>query len=353
MIKIYKKAKDVPYNETDVFLHFTGNIFGIGCSTFNDEAIKKIMTLKGRNEKKGFIVLFASLEQAKKYQLPQLRSKKIVSFLGQYLPGNLTTLLEIDNRQFTNVCMFNKIAFRIPRTRVLREFINRIGAPVLSTSINVAGQPFCSDLNTLHKDYSDWFDYGLYDPSEPAESPIPSTIIEFDETWKKLKFLREGSIPFAEIEESWNKPLIQFVCVGNICRSPLAEYYVRGRLIKEEMPFETASSGLLEGRRMISEHSKYILDSNQIPVKNRASVTIDAATVSRSMLLICMSKDIKDDLIKKYPEASEKAFTFAEFTDNKADIDDPYGLEAEAYNKAWNLIRQYTEPLLKKLKEMY
>jgi len=352
MIKIYKKAKDIPYVETDVFLHFTGNIFGIGCSAFNEVAIKKILMLKKRPEKKGFIVLFSSLEQAKKSMLPQLRNKKILSFLNQYLPGNLTSLLDTNDRQFLSICVENKIAFRIPKTKTLRDFINRIGTPILSTSINIAGEPFCNDLDTLHKDYLNWFDYGLYNPLEPAGDPLPSTIIEFGESHKDVKCIREGSISFAEIKESWTSPLIQFVCVGNICRSPLAEYYVRKRFETENLPFLTASCGLLENTQIISEHSKYILETNKIPIGKRVSIQINDSIISRSLLLICMSKDIKKHLITKYPEVIDKTFTFAEYVNGKTDIEDPYGLDFEEYEKVWQLIKQYTEPLIQKLKEL-
>ena len=349
MIKIFKTPKDIPFNDTDVFLHFTGNIFGIGCSAFNDEAINKILKLKQRNEKKGFIVLFSSIEQARKYSIPLLKNRKVVSLLNQYLPGNLTALLEIENRQFDAVSVNRKIAFRIPRTKVLRDFINRIGTPILSTSINIAGQPYCTDLNTLHEQYSHWFDYGLYNAAEPADEPKPSTILDFDEYGKQVKCLREGSIPFAEIQEAYDRPLIQFVCIGNICRSPLAEYYVRKKIDELGLPFTTASCGLFDESRVISEHSKFILDTNKIPIGKRMSITIDGIIVRKSLILICMSKDIKKYVITKFPEAAEKTYTFAEFTNNKQDIDDPYGLEFEQFEKVWRQIKQYTEPLIETL----
>ena len=349
MIKIFKTPKDIPYKDTDVFLHFTGNIFGIGCSAFNNEAINKILKLKQRNEKKGFIVLFSSLEQAKKYQIPQLKNRKIVSLLNQYLPGNLTTLLEIENRQFDAVSTNRKIAFRIPRTKVLRDFINRIGTPILSTSINIAGEPYCTDLNTLHEKYGNWFDYGLYNPNEPADEPKPSTILDFDDSGKNVKCLREGSIPCSEILESWTQPLIQFVCIGNICRSPLAEYYIRKKIEELQLPFNISSCGLCDEPRLISEHSKFILDTNKIPIGKRYSIKIDEIIVRKSLLLICMSKDIKKYVITKYPEAVEKTFTFAEYTNNKQDIDDPYGLEFEQFEKVWRQIKQYSEPLIETL----
>ena len=202
MIKIYKNPNEFDFKETDVFLHFTGNIFGIGCSAFNEDAINKILQLKHRDANKGFITLFSSLNQAEKHVLPQLKNIKVSSLLNHFYPGNLTAILETEDNRFEKVWLNNKIGIRIPTSKVLRDFIDKIAHPIVSTSINVSGNPFCTDLNVLHKEFSDWFDWGLYDEDEPAEQPLPSTVIDFaSET--EIKCLREGSIPFSTISEFW------------------------------------------------------------------------------------------------------------------------------------------------------
>jgi len=197
MIKIYKNYDEIDFNSSEVFLHFTGNIFGIGCSAFDESAINRILELKHRDANKGFIVLFASLEQAMNHQLPQLSNSKIKALLEEFCTGNLTAILKTDDNRFKNVWLNNKIGIRIPTSKILRDFINKTGNPIVSTSINVSGNPFCTDLNVLHTEFADWFDWGLYDEDEPADKPQPSTVIDFVEGDSiELKCLREGSIPF-------------------------------------------------------------------------------------------------------------------------------------------------------------
>ena len=81
MIKIFKTEKEIDEKPDDVFLHFTGNIFGIGCSAFSQNAIDKIIKLKHRDENKGFILLFSSMEQLKKYKFPGL----LVQYFEKYI----------------------------------------------------------------------------------------------------------------------------------------------------------------------------------------------------------------------------------------------------------------------------
>ena len=291
MIKIFKSAKEIDFKANDVFLHFTGNIFGIGCSAFSENAINRILELKNRDAHKGFILLFSSLEQLKRYKFPQLERSRIYSLLNQYIPENLTTILYTEDTCFEKIWLNQKVALRIPKSRVLRDFIDKIGHPIVSTSINVSGQTFCTDINSLHQDFSDWFDYGLYNENEKSDLPLPSTlldIIEPSENEVQIKCLREGSIPFSEIKESFQKPLIQFVCVGNICRSPIAEQYATARFHEESLPFRAASCGLIENRKMISDGSKAVMKKNNINPIPRVSIQIDEGILRSSFLLLCM-----------------------------------------------------------------
>jgi L-threonylcarbamoyladenylate synthase len=203
-MQLYTNLNELNIKPTDVFLHFTGNIFGIGCSAFNEEAIEKIIQLKYRDASKGFITLFASLEQASRYQLSQLTNPKIDSLLRHFYPGNMTAILHTADDRFNKVWLNNKIGIRIPTSKLLRDFIESTGNPIVSTSINVSGNPFCTDIDVIKRDFHDWFDWGLYDVNEPADKPLPSTVIDFEEeTGLQIKCLREGSIPFSTIEAYW------------------------------------------------------------------------------------------------------------------------------------------------------
>lgn len=65
------------------------------------------------------------------------------------------------------------------------------------------------------------------------------------------------------LEQGWDmkKPKILFVCLGNICRSPMAEYILRRRAAEAGIPLETDSagtSGWHDGEDMHRETAKIL-----------------------------------------------------------------------------------------------
>jgi len=47
MISIFNSKKKKEWGEDTIFLHHTGNIYGIGCSITSEKAINKIKKIKG------------------------------------------------------------------------------------------------------------------------------------------------------------------------------------------------------------------------------------------------------------------------------------------------------------------
>ena len=206
MIKIHKSFGTIDFKPNDVFLHFTGNIFGIGCSSISEIAINRIIELKQSHKNKSHILLFSSIEQLSSYEFPLLTNLEVFNLIDKYSPGNLTVLLDIDANNLNylhKLSQNNKVAIRIPKSKVLRDFIDNIGHPIISTSINISGNSLCTDLNILHKEFSDWFDYGLYDETEEADEPLPSTLIDIIYKDGKLNIiiLRQGSVILPETKQ--------------------------------------------------------------------------------------------------------------------------------------------------------
>ncbi len=347
MIKIINKIKDVDYKDSDIFLHHTGYMYGIGASIGNQASIEKISKLKERDSFKGFIVLFSSYNQLKEYNFSQLSDKKLILFLKQYFPGNLTILLKTEDERLKHLALSGKIAARVPNSGFLRSFLHYNG-PIVSTSVNKSGEPFCENLKNINSMYSEWFDYGVLDENIKEDKTLPSTLIDFNSG--QISLLREGSISYREIIESWEKPLLLFMCVGNICRSPLAEYYTKKIIEEENIPIRVDSAGLIDSGTAISKLSKEILKSEFIDASNHLSKLIDNDLIQKSTIILCMSKSIENRLKDRFPEAIEKIYTMSSFVGENDDIEDPYGLDRDAYNKAWGKIKQKTFQILEKVK---
>ncbi len=344
-MKIYNKISNVKYFDDSVFLHFTGNMFGIGCSVFSEKGIQKINELKQKKENKGYIVLIPELDWLDRFCEQQ--DVKIRRILQQYWPGNLTVLLDVKNDNLSNVTFKNKVTFRIPSSSFLREFIKQINEPIISTSINVSNETPINNLKQILDEKKDWFDFAILPKNEKKEEIAPSTIIDFSDN--KLSCIREGSVEFQKIKESYLTPQILFICTANICRSPMAEYLTKEMLLKNHLTFRASSAGFLEGGFPISKESRIVLSENNIDASMHISQKVNRQLVQDSFLILTMTEMHKQRLLELEPNAVYKIFTLTKYCDFSIDIDDPYGLDVSFYRETFNKIKMRLEVLIKKI----
>jgi protein arginine phosphatase len=225
----------------------------------------------------------------------------------------------------------------------LREFLAELGVPVVSTSVNRAGEPPVDDLIRIRRDYADAFDFALLYKREYLEVPMPSTVIGFDHGHPVC--FRDGAIPFAAVLESWTKPLLLFVCTANICRSPMGEYWLRHLLSQRALPYRTASAGFLPGGVSISENSRLVLLENGIDASAHRSTQLQPEIIRNAWRVLTMTARHRDDLVSWIPNVSHKVFTLSEFAGVEEDVADPYGASLEAYRLTFAMVRERCEKI--------
>ena len=352
MIMFKKKTQKATFEKDSVFLHHTGNLFGIGCSVFSEKAIERIDSLKQRKDKKGYIILFPEIEWLEKYRI-QI-SPKIKRLMQQYLPGNLTIVLDDPENNFPLVSDQKKIAIRIPSSKFLRDFIKKINVPIISTSVNFSGEEALNDLEQIRAEKGKWFDLEVLSGKKRYDYSKPSTIINYQEN--KLICLREGSIKFGQIKKSFESPLILFVCTGNICRSPMAEYYLKKLIAAKKMKYRAASAGFLNSDVRISPHSFEVLKNDDIDASQHISTHITKELISDSWLILTMTEQHKRSILEFVPNSFNKVFTLSEYCGKKfcllsCDIDDPIGMEIYFYRETYKMIKERIEILVEKLED--
>ncbi|MCK4653558.1 MAG: Sua5/YciO/YrdC/YwlC family protein [Candidatus Cloacimonetes bacterium] len=344
-MKIYDKISKVKYFEDAVFLHHTGSMFGVGCSAFSEVAVKKIDILKKRNQGKGYIVLIPEIDWLERYKIRY--HPKIRRLLQQYWPGELSIILNDPEDKFKLVSQNQKVAFRIPTSSFLREFIKKIDKPIVSTSINLSEEVPYKKVKDIIDQKSDWFDFAVIPGDIKAQSSVPSTVI--DCTDAKLTCIREGKITFDNIKRSFENPQILFICTANICRSPMAEFYLKTLIQKNKLSFCVKSAGFLNGGRQISENSEKVLKENEIDASKHISTQINEELILDSWLVLTMTIQHKLYLLDYFPNIENKVFTLSEFTGYQIDVDDPYGLEIYFYRETYEKIRERIDNLLDKI----
>lgn len=115
----------------------------------------------------------------------------------------------------------------------------------------------------------------------------------------------------------WIRPpsTVLTVCLGNICRSPLAEQLLRARLTQSGLRnFEFLSAGLRAavGVPMEPWPARLSKEYGGDPSGARGR-QIGAEIVAASDLLLTMTLAQRNELLTRYPTAAQRTFTLAEF----------------------------------------
>jgi len=356
--KLEKLASTGAFDNKTI-LHYTGDMFGIGCKVSSYEAIERIQKLKGRSNKHSFILLVSSLQWFEKegIYIPD----RLIPLLKQYWPGNLTVIFKCDDERFAHIAVNGKVAFRVPDDELLRVFIDILEEPIISTSVNISSLPPESDLKRLTTYYADWFDYAILPGNKnyPYNSQ-PSTIVEYISSreennqsgFDELKCIREGSIPFYAVKKSFEKPTILFVCTANICRSPIAEKLFNHYASRINLPYSADSAGLLPGGQSISTASmQLLLERGILEARDHISKQITPEMIQGSYLVLTMEERQRDFLRMQEPKQIRKIFTLNEYIGETGDIADPFGADLDTYRETFNIIDDRIQRLIEKLKD--
>ena len=328
-----------------ILLHYTGSMFGMGCDARDKAAIAKINDLKKRPQESGYIVLVTDFNKLLEYNAEM--NSRLAGLMKQYSPGALTVVLPCSHPDLQHLLVKNKIAFRIPEAPLLREFLSQMKLPLISTSINIAGENSQINYMNILTYFKSWFDLAILPEDELIAEGEPSTVITLEND--KLICLRQGKLDFYELEEDFYHPLITFVCTGNICRSPLAEYYFRQQVEKYGLGWRSASAGFLENGITISENSRIVLKQNGIESSGHKSEKLNHEIIRRSRLVLTMTRNHKQSLINTGWK-SDHVFTLAEYAGKSGDIEDPYQGPLEEYQATYKQIKYYIDLLINKLK---
>jgi len=129
------------------------------------------------------------------------------------------------------------------------------------------------------------------------------------------------------------RPLLLFICTGNICRSPMAEYLMRRRLGARSL-WRVASAGLstFDGQPA-SEPGVAALAEQGIDMRPHRSRLLTRDLVDAASILVVMTASHRDQILGQYRDAREKIFLLRSFAPGarSGDIEDPIGSPGDVY----------------------
>ena len=164
----------------------TDTVYGIGCDPYNQDAIKKIYQIKGRERTKQLPVLVYSKKEVKEIAYLDENSEKISD---KFWPGPLTLILKVKDKKIEeSLGLEGKIAVRVPNHPCVLALLKECKL-LVGTSANFSGQSSFNDSKVIIRKFSG---YDMLLDGGKIIDPIESTIIQFE--GNELKIVREGKI---------------------------------------------------------------------------------------------------------------------------------------------------------------
>ena len=156
-----------------VIAYPTDTIYGFGCDIYCKEAIERIYKIK-KKKSTGFSFIVHDLKEVAKYAVVPDNAYKMMK---RALPGPFTFIFKATKLVPKQLIPNKKtVAIRIPDNKICLEITKLLGNPIISTSINISGEPHFSDPLEIEKQFGDQAD--LIVDAGILEND-PSTVIDF------------------------------------------------------------------------------------------------------------------------------------------------------------------------------
>ena len=162
-----------------VILYPTDTIWGIGCDATNSEAVKKIYSLKKRDDSKSMLVLVDNINSLEKivYDIPQIAvqliemAKDPLTIIYDHPKGVAPELISKEDT----------LGVRITSEKFSNELCRRLGKPIVSTSANISGDPSAHYFDEISSEIKKGVDYIVNYRREDKSVTNPSNIIRIGE----------------------------------------------------------------------------------------------------------------------------------------------------------------------------
>lgn len=137
------------------------------------------------------------------------------------------------------------------------------------------------------------------------------------------------------------------VCIGNICRSPMAQ-----ALLASELPGATvASAGTSAMVGMpADEGAQRLMRVRGLDLSHHRAAQLHREMCRWADLILVMDSDQKKEVEKNYPGTKGKVFRIAEHIDQN--VPDPYKMGETAFREALALIEEGTQQWLQRIRKL-
>ena len=319
----------------------TETVYGLAASALDEEAVGRLVAVKGRTEAKPLTLAIKSADEARDY-VPDLcpLARRLAR---RCWPGPVTLVVDDSHpeslvRQLPPkvrqaVSPQQAIGLRVPGHQVVLDVLRMLAGPLVLSSANRAGMPEAVTakevLDALGGELSLVVDDGR------CRFGQPSSVVRVAN--RRYEVLRVGVVPERTLRRLSSLMLL-FVCTGNTCRSPMAEALCR-RLVAERLNcgiddleergvlVSSAGTAAMLGGRAAAEAVQCMADLG-LELSDHETQPLTEPLVRHADVIYVMTRAHRETIVAQWPSAAERTRLLSA---DGADLADPVGGSVDRY----------------------
>jgi len=162
-----------------IIIYPTDTLYGLGVNAIDEEMVRKIYEVKGREFDKKLSIIVSDFEMLKRFCIA---NEKQMSIAKKLLPGPFTLIFKI---KYPLPFLEDTIAVRIPKRDFITYLVRNLGFPITATSANITGEKEPTEIDEICDDVFLAAEVVIDGGKLPGK---PSTMIDLVD-WK---IVREG-----------------------------------------------------------------------------------------------------------------------------------------------------------------
>ena len=311
----------------------TETVYGVGANAADPQAVARLREAKGRADQQPFTVHLAGRQDARRYvNSPTPLVRRLIR---KAWPGPLTLVCEVSKPEGTEVAgecpaeqlgeIFRDgtVGLRCPDHAAAAALLGKAAVPVVASSANRSGGRPPFELGQALRDLEDSVAYAI--DAGPTRLSRASTVVEVRVDERTIRRLARSEV--------------LFVCTGNSCRSPMAEYLFRQMLADRKgcavsdlagQGYAVSSCGTLglEGGAA-SAGSSEELSRRSIDASGHRSQPLSVELIQQAERIYVMTPEHRSAVLDLVPAAASKV----EQLDADNPVPDPIGGGPQEYRR--------------------